>query len=174
MAYWHFQTGANIGRDRRWGSPPHIDEDTGYWCLPGAFGGGPSSSISLGFLARLSCVTGGSPSEDRTGVGWLRRSVVGVIGDGAAFRLMGPPLPSPLLPQLLMMGGAGRGGVGWGGVVTYFVAPTSLLLSPGKCLCVCVSGNHFYSCALLLYSLHREVLRKRIYYICTKMHKLPC
>ena len=38
--------------------------------------------------------------------------------------------------------GAGRGGVGLGGVITYFSDRTGtmlqmLLLSPGKCLCVC-------------------------------------
>ena len=63
-------------------------------------------------------------------------------------------------------GGAGRGGAGWGGVVTYFadrIVPQykSHSYSPGRFSSVQCPVTIF-TAVLSVYSLHREVLRKRI------------
>ena len=45
-----------------------------------------------------------------------------------------------------------RGGAGVGGTMAQ-----SFSLAPEHLCLVCLSGSHFYSCALLLFPLHREV-----------------
>ena len=56
--------------------------------------------------------------------------------------------------------GAGRGGAEWLSTLLIVSVPCYKCCSSAPKISVCVSAsNHFYSCALQLYSLHREVIR---------------
>ena len=59
--------------------------------------------------------------------------------------------------------------MGWGGVVTYSADRIGTMLQifalAPEIVCLSVSvSNHFYSCALLLYSLHCEVHSEIVFY----------